>query len=518
MNSRSVRRALACAVSASMLVCLCACGFFTRAPEQSVGQAPTPVNVNDVMRHENALPSVANVYFAAEEAYSLRSEQRQIGLSPGESFVHGLVSAVLGMPERSELKPVAPAGVRCLSVEVSGDIATVNLSHEALKADEYGRYMLRMAILYTLTEHSAIRWVSVLVGGVALPWQHLPVGPMTRENKDLLTIHKDREGELLRIQQSVPELARNIYNVALYFPDITGRYLVPEVRSVEVRGRDALDCVYAVLDELSRGPLDSDSKQKMFLQHSALMDMGTYLPSGSIESGLYPKVSMVVDSNGVLSLQLVLTAYGVQYFSHTSLSESMFYGAIALSLFGIMPDLSTISFAIDNNEVKSLDGVPIIGGLTRAHFEGLVGAFVDLHVPSEGQNALTIKRRAMPQASANEPREVLKELFLLPEEEFVTSRVLPYGVTDLSQVIAGVYVDGDLVNIDLSEELGAACAHLGPREERMFVYSIVNTMSELSGIKRVRLFFGGKTEETLAGRIDIHDPLVKAPGLVIHSD
>ena len=51
-------------------------------------------------------------------------------------------------------------------------------------------------------------------------------------------------------------------------------------------------------------------------------------------------------------------------------------------------------------------------------------------------------------------------------------------------------------------------------EARALVYSIVNTMCELPGIKSVRFYFDGERVDYLAGAICLRGPLMSNVGIV----
>jgi len=54
----------------------------------------------------------------------------------------------------------------------------------------------------------------------------------------------------------------------------------------------------------------------------------------------------------------------------------------------------------------------------------------------------------------------------------------------------------------------------GTAGELMTVYGIVNTLGELPGVKQVRITVEGRPLETLAGHLDLREPLAPDPDLV----
>jgi len=71
-----------------------------------------------------------------------------------------------------------------------------------------------------------------------------------------------------------------------------------------------------------------------------------------------------------------------------------------------------------------------------------------------------------------------------------------------------VYIADDIVYIDLSEEIFKNHPG-GSSGELMTVYSIVNTLTEISPIKAVQILVEGNEMKSLAGHIDISMPLLR---------
>jgi germination protein M len=71
-----------------------------------------------------------------------------------------------------------------------------------------------------------------------------------------------------------------------------------------------------------------------------------------------------------------------------------------------------------------------------------------------------------------------------------------------------VYIADDIVYIDLSEEIFKNHPG-GSSGELMTVYSIVNTLTEISPIKGVQILVEGNEMKSLAGHIDISMPLLR---------
>jgi len=71
-----------------------------------------------------------------------------------------------------------------------------------------------------------------------------------------------------------------------------------------------------------------------------------------------------------------------------------------------------------------------------------------------------------------------------------------------------LYIAGDIAYIDLSEEIFKNHPG-GSSGELMTVYSIVNTLTEISKIKGVQILVEGNEKKTLIGHVDISMPLLR---------
>lgn len=71
-----------------------------------------------------------------------------------------------------------------------------------------------------------------------------------------------------------------------------------------------------------------------------------------------------------------------------------------------------------------------------------------------------------------------------------------------------VYIAGDIAYIDLSEEVFKNHPG-GSSGELMTVYSMVNTLTEISPIRGVQILVAGNEKESLVGHVDISKPLLR---------
>ena len=95
-----------------------------------------------------------------------------------------------------------------------------------------------------------------------------------------------------------------------------------------------------------------------------------------------------------------------------------------------------------------------------------------------------------------------------PGKDSILQPTIPRGT-----VLRWVRLAGDVASVNLSAEF--VSNHWGgSRAEEMTVYSIVNTLTEFACVKRVRLLVEGKPIQSIAGHIDIDEPLVRNLSIV----
>ncbi len=100
------------------------------------------------------------------------------------------------------------------------------------------------------------------------------------------------------------------------------------------------------------------------------------------------------------------------------------------------------------------------------------------------------------------------EALLLGPMEPAHTRVLPKGV-----VVNQVSVAGQVATVDLSRSFQTEFKG-GSNVAALAVWSLVNTVTAVPGIKQVRILFDGQAAGTFAGAIDLSKPLEADPKLL----
>lgn len=126
---------------------------------------------------------------------------------------------------------------------------------------------------------------------------------------------------------------------------------------------------------------------------------------------------------------------------------------------------------------------------------------VNLYFSDSQAMYLVPEKRKIPQTPSL-ARQAVIELIKGPENSDLYPTI-PEG-TQVNEL----YIAGDIAYIDLSEEIFKNHPG-GSSGELMTVYSIVNTLTEISQIKGVQILVEGNEKKSLIGHIDISMPLLR---------
>jgi hypothetical protein len=80
--------------------------------------------------------------------------------------------------------------------------------------------------------------------------------------------------------------------------------------------------------------------------------------------------------------------------------------------------------------------------------------------------------------------------------------------------LIGYTMEGDTLLLNMSNNFSESFNSLSIDESRLAIYSIVNTMCELRGIRRVRFFISGEQPENFSDSIFLPGEFIRNPGMV----
>ena len=442
------------------------------------------------------------LYFLNEDGVTLRPVTRKVTVQGGSSRAQAALDALLAGPlenERGAFWPDLGTSRSGRLLEVSGGVATVDLSAHARTLVQQTLYAVRLAIANTLTEFSEISYVNVLVGGREEGLDlsaTLPVGTLTHADDPDVSARYSRLYEQRLSGEGVTLLT------TLYFPSKDGTLILPEVRHVAYAQVSPIEYLYTLLGEIGKG-----TSLPLCVQEPPV-------PLECIEE--MPEIVRTED--GYLAIELCFDQQLEEDLARCGMTLGIYMAMLTDTLMGFVPGVEGVKFSVGADDITALlpqqtpDGREIIfehGLATRKDFSGYVGESVSMYMVKDG--GLTVREHILEQAHAGDARARLEALMTLSDEQ---GSALPKGL-DGSDILA-VHVQEDMILLNLSDNFRRAMEKLLPEQERAAIYAMVNTLTEGMEASQVMFFFEGEQVSTLAGALEMRGAFVRNSGMVVN--
>lgn len=492
----------------SLTLCALLLTGCTSAPQEDTDSMPRPTLPATVSGYTAPIGD-AGLTYEALTALCLPSRDGQqlltfydtltfsYSLPPAETILRALLSH----EGNSRVKPCggdAPLSlVGSDPVEVSGGVATVNLSASALQLSQEDLYTACLSIAATLCELEDVSYVNVLVSGRPVAMDaagYLPLGSLTAQaGQELPVLWEQLVARRTPVGEK-PTATPLTAAATLYFPLADGSGIVPETRRLTFSGQHPQQLVLGLLEALSTGA-DTLTGVTDFPDLISLM---TAAPEITDLSGGGRRATLCFTAD----LRSWLTAAGAD--------PACAYAAIVNTLTTFIPSLEQVCILTGERAVTGVQhpahgSLLLPGGLhTREDYSGYLMAQAAVCHASEGQ--LTAHTAPLPYRSVRSPRALLLALAAAPED----CAVLPAGLTDAD--VLGLSVTGDTLLINLSARYAGVIRESG-MDQRLMAYAIVNTMCEGLGVRRVRFFFGSAEAESLGSPLVWSGEFLYNPGL-----
>ncbi len=497
-----MRRSILLGISLALVAALLGgCAMGRREPEAVTEiRLPEPSEEPENMilgEKLSAAPTEVTLYFASQDGTGFSAVSRMVTRDVGQSLPQAAVATLLDSgAERSIL---SMADTRMLACETACGTATVNLSIDARNVQNAQELLaLQTSIGNTLLGIDGINGVNVLIGGLSEGYCQLPLGVQTEPVTSVAAAYAQLQAERDRLSQ--PEPAEPISRSALlYFPSVTGDWLVPELRGISI-GQEGF--VPALFDALKAGPV----------QEACAVPS---IPEGVELLGGYPAIQTLSSGERVLELNFSPTLS--TYMALSGLEVWKLAGSIAMTMCSFLPDLDAVRVMVDGDPITLCErGQTLMqfpnGMIHRRDFAGCVGSTVNLYLVN-GEGMLQPTRRAVSMRSALSPRSLLGELIASAGAGGELGFPVPEGIQPVD--ILGVQTSGGVARVNLSGSFYRCCQVLNAREERSLIYAMVNTLCQLDGIRGVRFYVEGRAAETMAGGIYLKSVLLPNPGIVV---
>lgn len=383
------------------------------------------------------------------------------------------------------------------AVETTRDLVTVNMhtSMRALTAQE--QFALRVAIINTLSELQDTTYVNILVNGRDIGLdvaETIPTGVMTRyPGTDVATYWGQLDAQRTSIDGELQK------TVALYFASSDGSALLGEVRSMVFESRDHASMARAIISELAKGAVHIDGARQVVPPQTLLAQAPELQDRGD---GPY----MVLRFRPEL----------IDFLEGQNSTLAMTLSSICYTLTSFIPKLEGIIAYIGDEMVTDMilmNGIEWelpSGQLTRESVAALAADVCTVYYPMTNGKGLYPVSRPIAQRLRTQPRALLRELMQPPEEEGL-QRALPEAITDAD--ILGLQIRGDTALLNVTSAFAQACSLQSQIQERNMVYAIVNTLTELEGVTRVRFYVEG-VQTALAGHLFMGGDFMRHTGLI----
>ena len=408
-----------------------------------------------------------------------------------------IVRALLSYPANVQVDPLGGETELTLygenPVEFSGGVVTVNLGSSALGLSYRAFYTLSLALASTLCELDTVRCVNVLVAGRSVGLDtsgSLPMGSLiAHPGENLPVLWEQMEARRVPVGQNAADTPLTSY-MTLYYPLENGGGISCENRTLTFSGQTTQQLASAVLDNLSHGA--------MYLSGAAeLPDLAGMLVYDPLPSDL---------TDGGRMITLNFRAGADQEWANAGVDSACMTAAICYSLTTFIPGLAGVAIRIGDRPLTTVYSekfgtVPVLGGLFRRElFEPFLMGRTTVYFARAGM--LVPVEKSVSRELADSPREQLAALIEGPgarERAEGLEPTLPGQVGE--DDILGIALEKDVVLVNLSESFRAEIQSWGREAETLLCYSMVNTLCENTGARRVCFFFEGEQVEYIAGLI-----------------
>ena len=487
----------------SGFVCLlCVCALLTGCRSQG-SVASVQVTLPPVAAKGNAPAADADqayeqtvmMYLPSLDGTRLLAVPQRVMVPAGQHMAKMLCEVLLAYPATENTAAIGAGISLSLAdgepVEVSGSVATVNLSASAQGLSSEQFFTVGQALANTLCQFGDIQYVNVLIDGVQPGLNQagtLPAGCFQMNMREDLAA--------LWSRASAPiSLARRAYTAALYYPAPSGKGILCEARTFAFVSMDTVSLIQTLLDALAT---EAVSLPRM--------------PRCPDFKGLLAAAPVVEEREGKRVLSLRFQDVMNSALIDAGITRSVMMASFAYTLISFLPGMDGLEVYIGDERISSLTPSGVYrragetitfseGVMTRQDFEDFLLAECPLYFPDESGRLNRIYR-PVPSRDAFSAREVYRQLLEGPQAYDSKTGLLPVLPQDLTpDDLLGFAYDGSVLMVNFSDRLVSAAEGAEGKEVERMVYGLVDTLCCLPGVKRVAIFVEGLQPEHLGGTI-----------------
>lgn len=425
---------------------------------------------------ENDRTVAVTLYFLNETTGRLSSEIRELSITAEEVKPEEVISLLFGGPINEKLKDVN-CGTEFEYAEITDNICNVYLTANIVPQG-YQSYLLCSAIANTFADTYGTEYCVVFINGIAQSAGGTIAKPFKKNNGVILQSYEIEQEEYMQMQQNPGKAVES--EAVIYFLDSSGKYILPEVRTI----RYTKDTYLSVLmDEMA-----SNSKNK-----------GYIVPSVNSSASSYTQKTYENEN-----LSINCSKYPFIYKNENLNSENICIAALTYTFTGAV--------AAKNMNLKIADNAYI--NISRDKYREYLGANITIMFPDKNYTMLFKTYRTVAQKDLFKADAKLRELVKGPTkaDNENTWPAFPKGITE--EDILGVYINEDMVVLNVSENFVSVVSGVDENMERTMVFAIVNTLVEDEDTRQVLFLSQGNRIDYMAGYIYYGDPIMANTGLV----
>lgn len=502
----------------SVILMLSACGRSVPVKDDSILMTLPPVEnrykapQSDLVREHAEtvllyLPSVLNnQLITVPERILIPADQH-----PAEATVRKLLS-FNGSEVAKSLFPEASLQIQNSAggMEISGEVATVNLSANALLLSKPDLFTLRRALTNTILQWRDIRFVNVLVSGIEPGIDQTglsPAGSMQSiRNEDAQSVW---DGLSNRSSIENIETLRFSSLCTLYFPASFGRGILSEARTVSFPGLNYRQLAGSLLEALSAGP--------QILSQSPLMP--------ELNTLLAEPIRIEENDTGSFVIALHFIEEANEAFINAGIPRSIMMASITTTMCTFIPQLDGLKIQIGNEQIEGI--VPggiyekageqiIFSGniLRRADFSSFLLSDCTLYF-ADRSGSLNLVHRPIPYQFAFNNRFILEQLIKGPQMYDSITGLLPVFSQEMNDKdLIAIEKEGSTVHVNFTDKLISISELMPSHHARLMIYSIVNTLCNTRGVSKVRIYVNSEQPDIFAGSVYLPGEFFKNPEII----
>ncbi|MDO5021954.1 MAG: GerMN domain-containing protein [Eubacteriales bacterium] len=468
----------------------------TLAPAPAVYQAPG----GDEQRKR---VETVKLFLPEKTTKQLSAFKTNLSLPPNRHQAETVLNNLLGFSGNEQYNALfADHDIALYSgraVEVSGKTATVNLNAATLALNTTEMALLCRSITNTLCAPGDIQFVNILVAdkqtGTDIAGR-MPMG-------SLMAVKNEEP-----VWEQLPQEGRFSLNATLYYPALLGKGVLPETRSVAFADN--------TIEKMTEGLLTALSAE----------------PSGGIQASPFPSLEQLLEkeilvspaaSGGGQIITLRFLQEANDAFINSGIPRSIMAASITLTLCTFLPNIAGVTIYIGEELISALAPTSLASGPIKLSFEnGLLKRkdfvpFIASQVPvfygfgERLKNALV----TTPFYESQNIRYIF-DILTQDSNQFMLSqglsRPLPSGLSGADLI--GYTIDKDTLLLNFSSNFLDRLKGLSFMQEQIAVYSIVNTMCSVRGIRHVRFFIAGNQPESFSGSLYLPGEFLYNPAII----